>query len=1115
MKQSTGAARSLLGRNRELTLLRVTLAAALDGGGSIVLLGGEAGIGKTRLAQELARFAEARRAIVAWGSAAGYAAPPYWPWVQVLQACARASETDALSAPHPAAEDLEDLLAGPRPQVPGLGSLASAEGARRPVSPAESQQLRLRLFGSFFTRLQESARSRPLVIVLDDLQWADTSSLLLLEFVANQLHDNRLLILGLYRDSDLVPRSPLSHGLARLSRLGTVIRLTGLTADESVRLAGDVASSPVSERVALLVHERSRGNPFFIREVVRLLESQGRLKSLTQRGASSVSMLPQTIAEAIYERLAHAPETARVLGEAAVIGEEFVLDVLAEITGASEADLADVLEAAKRLELIQVPEDAATYYRFAHSLIREAFYADLPASQRADLHRRVGEAIELRSEKPESQASALAHHFDLASTADTREKALYYARQAGRRSLQLLAYEEAAEHFALALDLLDQLGGEESQHLELLLALGDARMGAGHRQEAVEAYDRAATSARHLGQAEELARAALGLGVAGSRLEARSVDQRQIDLLEEARAALGEEDSALRAWVLARLSLAAIGRKSPEQRADLSRSAVEVARRVGDARALADSLGSYCHAISGPANTEERLMCALEMVRIGEETGDAEIELLGRRFRLPALLEMGDIRAVDEEVEAFARIAEALRPPLYLWYVPLWRGMRALMEGRLAESERLVAETRALGRQAANADADLLAETQHLGWLIESGLDHQARDLVARLLNDPGDVPNAELFLVPLLARSGRTAEAHATLSRLFAEDFSRLEVQDATWLLATCMLAWGCVEIGDREVGAKVYDLLLPYEQRFAPSRAGAATVGSVSRYLGLLAHALGRFAEAHAHFGRALAAHQRVGASLLVAHTLRQHAAMLLERGDRGDRNRSEGLLREAISIYSELGLAHWAKAARELPGVEPEQPVEADGANVFRRDGDVWLLRFDGEEARVKDTRGLRAIARLLASPGRDFHVLDLVTDTVPAHTEADADVRNEQGHAEKMSDERARAEYRQRLAVLEKEIDEAVMGDDPERASRAQVERRAILAQLTASYGLAGRPGRGGDPIERAQSTMAWRIGSALGRIERAHPALASHLRHSIRIGMFCSYSPDWATSWAVE
>ncbi|MDP8960218.1 MAG: tetratricopeptide repeat protein, partial [Actinomycetota bacterium] len=630
------------------------------------------------------------------------------------------------------------------------------------------------------------------------------------------------------------------------------------------------------------------------------------------------------------------------------------------------------------------------------------------------------------------------------------------------------------------------------------------------------AYERAAAAARRLGQVEELARAALGLGGGGSGFEARPADQHQIDLLEEARAALGQEDSALRAWVLTRLSVAATGRQNPEQRADLSREAVEVARQVNDARALADSLSSYCHAISGPTNTEERLRCATEIVRIGEETRDAEIELHGRRFRVPALLEMGDIRIVDQEVEAFARVAEALQPPMFLWYVPLWRGMRALMEGRLADCERFTAETRALGRQAGSADADLLADAQHLGWLIESGHEQQARDLLARSLNDSGDGPNAEPFMVSLLARSGRLAEAQVILSRLSAEDFSRLEVEDPTWLLAMCMLAWGCAEIGDAGAGAKVYDLLLPYEQRFALSGPGAVTVGSVSRYLGLLAHSLGRFREAHAHFGRALEAHRRVGASLLIAHTLRQHAAMLLERGERGDRNSSEGLLREAISIYSELGLSHWAKAAREVPGVEPEQAAEANGANVFRREGDVWLLRFDGEEARVKDTRGLRAIARLLTSPGRDFHVLDLVADIAPsAGGDAEADSTNEQGHAGTVSDERARAEYRQRLAVLEKEIDEAVMDDDPERASRAQVERRAILAQLTASYGSAGRPRRGGDPAERAQSTMAWRIGSALGRIERAHPALASHLRHSIRIGMFCSYAPDWATSWTVE
>ncbi|MDQ4130862.1 MAG: hypothetical protein M3133_07740, partial [Actinomycetota bacterium] len=762
------------------------------------------------------------------------------------------------------------------------------------------------------------------------------------------------------------------------------------------------------------------------------------------------------------------------------------------------------------------------------------------------------------TDDPEPLLSALAHHFHLswklrggdgsdgdASRRDGDDKALRYARRAGWQALRLLAYEEAAEHFAHALELLEDKAGEEPQRTQLLLALGDAHLRADDRREAAEAYGGAAATARRREWPEELTRAALGLaslvtGLNGS--EADPLDQRRdgeaagragrvrdgevggrrdqidqvIDLLDDSLAILEHEDSALRAWLLARLSVAARGRETLERRADLSRQAIDMARAVGDEKALAYALASYCDALRGTAHATERLESAAEMARIEHEALDAETELLARRFKLAALLELGDIPRVDEEVEAYARTAEAVGLPTFRWYVPLWRGMRALMEGRLADAERLMAETRTIGRQASSPAAEVLTETQRLAWLIEAGQDRQACDVLTRALSDPAAGPNTEAFLVPLLARTGRRDKARVLLARLAGEDCSRLVVEDTDWVLSMCMLAWGCAELREREAGAKVLDLLQPYAERFAVGGPGAITLGSVARYLGLLAAALGRWREAEPNFRLALEAHRQAGAPLLIAHTLRQYASMLLERDEVSDRESADGMLDEAASIYGALDLAHWSQAAGALLGAEPEEAAEAEEDNVFRREGGVWLLRFEGEEARVTHSKGMENIARLLANPDKEFHVLEFVAGTLPpdvSDTRSPAD--KEPGPTPAEDEESARAAYRHRLAGLEAEIEQAESLGDPERSSRAKVERQAVLAQLTASYGIARSLRSVGNPTERAITTISSRIRTALARVERAHPALGEHLDDSLRLGTFCSYSPERDTSWILE
>lgn len=363
-------------------------------------------------------------------------------------------------------------------------------------------------------------------------------------------------------------------------------------------------------------------------------------------------------------------------------------------------------------------------------------------------------------------------------------------------------------------------------------------------------------------------------------------------------------------------------------------------------------------------------------------------------------------------------------------------------------------------------------------WLaLERGQAGEAERILRAMIDEGLPVGcSAQAWLALTSARQGRHAEARAVLDHLGARDFADLPEEDAESLAGLCMLAETCGLLQAGDVVQRLVRRLRPHADRFAVDGIGTGCLGSVHRYLGILAQVLGRPGEAGEHLEAALAAHRAAGATLLVAHTL------ALMGGDR---------LGEAGAIYKELGLDH-------------RVPTRIPAPYVFRREGDVWCLGYANTTVRLKDAKGLHDIARLLAQPDVEVHVLDLVADP-------DAPIGRDSGP---LLDDQARVAYRRRLGELDDEIAEAEAGADPGRSDKARAERDAIVAELAAAYGLGGRARRAGDPVERARSTATIRINRALARIEQVHPALGRHLRHAIRTGTFCSYSPEQPTGWVV-
>lgn len=1061
-ERSSFVASGLVGREREQAEALAALDAALTGSGGLLLITGEAGIGKTRLIEELVGQIRYR---TLWGACwDDPGTPAFWPWTSVLRDSADAVgiETD---------DDLAPIM--------GLGG----------PSGGPPHQLRLRLFDSMASFLRRAAGVQPLVIVLEDLHFADQASLDLLAFLATRLKGQPVAIVGSFRYPDLEPGVPLAKSLSELGRAARTVPLYGLDQDGVGQLIKNTTGTAASENITAQVRERTGGNPLFVIEVAKLFAAQGHPGRMP---------VPPSVQQVIAHRLGYiSGETLDVLAQASVVGQVFSEPVLAQLTGERRDRLADLLDEATDAGLLR-PLGAFGQFTFGHALVRDVLYAGIPSAMRRTRHRLVAEAIEtVHVHALDDHVEELADHLMLALPDADTALALEYSRRAGRRSLGMLAHEQAARHFARAVELAESAAVDEDDLVELLLALGDAQLRAGDWQAAATAYEKVAASARRRHRPDELARAALGLGAGLSGFEVRLFDERQLDLLREALDQLDEAEPELRAWVLARLSVAESFVVAEGLRLSRSEDAVASARRLGDPKLLVYALSSYCDAMAGPMHTERRLQLAREMVQLGVEARDTESELLGRRFRLVALLESGDMAGVDAEITAFATAAARLRWPLVDWYPVLWRGTRALIEGRLDDSERLAEDAKKIGRRGGSVNAEIVADVQRLQLALERGRPGEAYELLGRFLDNPEGGPNADAWLALPLSRMGHHAEAKAVLDRLTAGGFHL--VMDSAWLEVIASVAEACAEVGHRPAAETLLPLLQPYADRFATGALGGICFGSMNRLLGLLAHCVGRLDESDVYFRRALVAHRSAGATLLIAHTLRQHASLLRGRGEDGDSIEAEAMLAEANQTYRELGLEHWVVAVPAAPG---QQPVRS----AFRRDGDTWALTYDGRETRVRDVKGLTVIARLLAEPGREFHVLDLVG---PAGRENEFAVSADTGE---VIDEQARRAYQRRLSQLEVEIENATFTGDYGRQAGAEAEREALVGQLVAAYGLHGRVRHGNDPIERARSTVTKQIHGAIARIDKVHPSMALHLANSVRTGRYCVYGPEHAVSW---
>jgi len=1043
---------SLLGRDAEVASLRRAVDAAFDGRGQVVLLAGEPGIGKTSVAVDCTSYADRRGARILWGACwEGEGAPAFWPWIQALRSYANSVDDNELASQvGTGAGDLSRLL----PEIAARLPEASA-----PPKDLDPELARFRLFDAVASLLCRAAAQRPTVVVLDDLHWADESSLLLLSFVAAQLATNQMLIVGAYRSTEVDADHPLAAVLSDVSRRGHIVNLGGLDSAGVAALMESTAGTELREELAEAVHRQTGGNPLFVGEVTRLLAVHNAL----DRSDVSVGV-PAGVREVIERRMVRLPQRCiELLTLAAIIGEEFGLDVVAAAASTNVPEVVEQLDVAVNQGIAR--EAGVGRYRFAHALFREALYDGLGAIARARLHLQVANALEARSlERGDVPAASLASHFAQAALAGESKKAVHYAALAGEEATRALAYGEAVGHYERAIAVLDLVGGSESERAELLLDLGAARWRAGDRSTAHADVRRAIDLARRTGRKDVLATAALALRSLGGL--SGTADNERLLILEEARDALGDEETALRARVLAGLAQERyhswLHLDQSEGAAELAAEAVELARRLDDPATLAAAVLALHDARWLPGHEQERLELAHELGHVARLAGDRELATEALLLQATVMIELSDARAVGR-LDEFIREAEQLHQARFDYLAASRRVTLALIAGDLEATDREIEIARQTARALDEPDAMLVESVQVGGRDMLAGRHEESVEYTHRIYR--AGVYEELTIITDALAYSeqGDIGRARELVRAVDMEAAAPRYMSNYGWLYLLANFADVVARLGDADLIAEAEEWLLPHAGRCVVIAGGVSFVGSVSHYLGLLYAASGRPAEARAAFEDALAA-------------------------------------------YGRLGADGWAERTRQaMSALEPSTPTDAANAEAeLRREGPFWTLRFDGEECRVKDSKGVRDLAVLLATPNREVAAAELMAQGMAV----------EAAGADAVLDDRARRHFQQRIADLDDDLADAEAANDLGRIGRIKGERDAIAHELAAALGLGGRARTLGDPAERARKAVSARIRDAVKAVGVCNAGLGDHLQASVRTGTFCSYAPASPVRWRV-
>jgi DNA-binding CsgD family transcriptional regulator/tetratricopeptide (TPR) repeat protein len=898
-------------------MLRTLLPRAEGEGRRVVLLGGESGAGKSRLAREFAAEAARAGALVLFGECDAVVHTPYGPFVLALDELVRAvAPTELRSILGTGAGELLRLLP----------DLSDRIGELAPTVKADPDTERHRLHATVTDLLSGVSERRSVLIVLEDVHWADAPTLLLLRHLARTPWTGRVLVFASFRDAESDLPELLSQTLADLRRSDDVVRvrLSALSPDEVNELVAGAVEARVGDQlpeVTRTISELTGGNAFLVCELWRALLETGVV--VLADGAVRLTRplaglgTPESVREVAGERLARlAPLTTALLELAATAGAEFELEVVRRGSGLGQEEFVAALDEAIRGAMVEELPSRRLMYRFTHELVRRAVYDRLTAARRAQLHLRVGEAREALPERSARTLADLAHHFAEAAPLCGADKAVEYNLLAAHAAIDALAFDEAAELLRVALEL-----GIESdrQRAEALLELGAAKHFGGKAADAMQAFDAASEIARTINDPELLARSAIGYedaswrpGILGPRVER----------LEEAITALGDRYPQLRLALLSGLCRALDHDGEHARAALVRRNAIELARLIDDPPGLATVL-THSYWARGTTPDEEIVEMLTEAKEIGEQLGNTEIQAEAIVWRVPTFVALADMASARREVSALRDIAQATQQPFMLHVAEHYGAAIALADGRLDAAETMMHGSEEAGRLLTGRDATGTLGIQMFSLRREQGRLADLAPVIRILAAGERDHGPWRPGLAALLVELGMEAEARRELARVATEGLEPL--RQTLWLASLTYLADASAALGDAAVAELVYPELAPLSGANVMIGHLVVCYGAADRYLGMLAATLGEWSRAEEHFERASELNRRMGFNTWLAHTNYEYARMLLA-GPPEERSAVAALLDEADRLASAAGMKALRSRIRAI-GAPPARAAPPD--------------------------------------------------------------------------------------------------------------------------------------------------------------------------------------------
>lgn len=1039
----TQGAEPIIGRAEPLAhLVRATQASAA-GRRSGILVSGVAGMGKTsliRTALATATTGGSDNWIVGWGTCwQGGGAPGFWPWMQALDELARAAGSEAAIAA--SGQDRDTLAALIRELGPEMERIDDPD------------RQRFLLLDAAVRWLDRLAEQQPVAVVLDDLQWADTSTLDLLDHLVGAPAQTRLLVLGAFRHDELSVETS-----ARMAALGSrtdQLHLTGLAVEHVAELVASVCGPVRAQEVSGELHIRTGGHPLFVRELARL--------SASEAGGP----LPSVVTGAVLRRLERLPpQSRRVLEAGSVLGNRLLLDVLARVVDEPVAAVLARLDGAIEAGVIRAGAGAEVW--FTHDLYRETLYGQLGLAARAQLHGQVAEALEARHARGAGVPPGdLARHFALAVSATDPAKAITWARAAALDERHRSAFGESAAHLRRARLAVTDVGWAIDPGLlvEILVEEADAQARSGEPDAARTLLAEAGRSATSPIQVADVALAVQRLGAKFAAPRREIIAQ-----LESAKASITGHDVARQARVTAALARELQHSVAADRRlaGPLSEEALALARDSGDDATLVACLLARHDALWVPGTGEERSVLGREIAEVASRLRDTDRQAEGLLLQANGLLEAGSpgFRAV---LDQWFALLESRNEPRDRYLVQSRRAALALLDGEADRAEALMYDAAALGEGIHEPDTGNVLMSQRVA--------------LARVRNEPDEL--AVLATDAVAWWTGAPVLAHAVAAGALAAagdlEAAAREVallSDAGWWrtedsylrsVLVAELARAVTALHDVELCALLLEHVLPLADSCGVNGALVAFAGPFAHAAGILAAELGDLELADVMFGRSIATARRLG----------------------------------AVAWIRQSEAAH-----RTLGNAPPDVDENNEGGRLtasMSRAGGVWTVSFAHERGTLPHVKGLADLSLLVQRPGQEVPALHLFGGGSVAV-----------GGREGVIDTQALSAYRARLIELEAEIDEASSDSDLASLDRLSEERELLFAEVRRSTGLGGRVRSvSNDPAERARKAVSARIRDAIRRLDEVAPLLAAHLDRSVVTGLRCSYTPtgaDAAVRW---